>query len=329
LIALADLRLGERGEAVRDLQRRLGALGHATTTDQPGRFGGATEAAIRQFQEARGLRADGICGRQTWASLVESGFSLGDRLLYERRPMLRGDDVAHLQRRLNALGFDAGREDGILGPDASRALREFQRNAGLRSDGIAGPQTLDAIRRLGGLADGSVASVREREQLRTPRPLHEHRVYLSVAPGLEALGAVVARDLREAEAHTVVDTGAADPSVIAAQANRFAADLFVAVRPGDAPGCRCSYFATATFRSEAGFRVAVTVQRAVSEVIPGEPGDVCGRTFSLLRETRMAAIVCEPAGDPGGMRALVARVPEVGAAIVAGIRRGVEPVELA
>ena len=37
-------------------------------------------------------------------------------MLYLRRPMLRGDDVAELQRQLNALGFDAGREDGILGP---------------------------------------------------------------------------------------------------------------------------------------------------------------------------------------------------------------------
>ena len=37
--------------------------------------------------------------------------------------MLRGDDVSELQRRLNALGFDAGREDGILGPETEAALR--------------------------------------------------------------------------------------------------------------------------------------------------------------------------------------------------------------
>ena len=89
--------------------------GHNTAADQPGAFGEPTEAAVRGFQERRGLRVDGICGPQTWASLVEAGFRPGDRLLYYTSPMLRGDDVAELQRRLSALGFDAGRVDGIFG----------------------------------------------------------------------------------------------------------------------------------------------------------------------------------------------------------------------
>jgi hypothetical protein len=38
----------------------------------------------------------------------------------------------------------------------------------------------------------------------------------------------------------------------------------------------------------------------------------------------MAAVVCEPAGDPEGMHLLVSRSPVVGAAIVAGVRRGFE-----
>ena len=89
-------------------------------------------------------------------------------MLYVRRPMLRGDDVVELQRRLNTLGFDAGKEDGIFGPDTAGALTEFQRNAGLGCDGIFGPDTADALARIGALrigtlAVGSVASVRERE----------------------------------------------------------------------------------------------------------------------------------------------------------------------
>ena len=75
--------------------------------------------------------------------------------------MLRGDDVAELQRRLNALGFDAGREDGILGPETEARAVEFQRNAGLAPDGICGPATLAALDHVGSLAEGSVASVRE------------------------------------------------------------------------------------------------------------------------------------------------------------------------
>ena len=320
----ADVVRGARGEAVRDLQRRLGALGYTTASDDPGTFADATEAALRAFQETRGLRVDGRCGSQTWSSIVESGFALGDRWLYEHRPMLRGDDVGDLQGRLNALGFHAGREDAIFGPDTSSALREFQRNAGLNPDGIAGAETLDTLRRLGTLAGGSIASVREREQLRRPRRLQGRRIYLSVAIGLEALGSVVTRDLRAAGAHALLDNSGSDPSVTAVQANRYEADLFFGLRSGDGPGCHCFYFATSSFRSEAGYRIASTVQASLASLMPGEVGDVRGRTFTVLRETRMAAVVCEPAGDPDGMRRLVSRSPQVGEAIVAGVRRGFE-----
>jgi N-acetylmuramoyl-L-alanine amidase len=324
LIDSADVVRGARGEAVRDLQRRLGALGYSTADDDLGTFAEATETAIRSFQHARGLRVDGVCGRQTWSSLVESGFTLGDRWLYEHRPMLRGDDVGDLQRRLNALGFHAGREDAIFGPETASALREFQRNAGLNPDGIAGAETLDTLRRLGHLAGGSIASVRERDELRRPRRLQGRRIYLSVAIGLEALGSVVARELRAAGALALLDSSGADPGITAAQANRYEADLFLGLRAGDDTGCHCFYFATTSFRSEAGFRIATTVQASLLPVLPGDVGGVEGRTFAVLRETRMAAVVCEPAGDPEGMHLLVSRSPVVGAAIVAGVRRGFE-----
>src|SRR5690606_26987353 len=71
---------GDHGAAVADLQRRLVALGHAVPpAERDGRFGGGTELAVRAFQAARHVRVDGICGPETWAALVESGFTLGDR----------------------------------------------------------------------------------------------------------------------------------------------------------------------------------------------------------------------------------------------------------
>ncbi|HEX2849586.1 MAG TPA: peptidoglycan-binding domain-containing protein, partial [Acidimicrobiales bacterium] len=93
---------------------------------------------------------------------------MGDRPLYLTSPMLRGDDVAELQRRLNALGFDAGRVDGIFGPRCEQALLDFQRNAGLVTDSICGPATIGELQRISHLCDGpaSFATLREREQLR-------------------------------------------------------------------------------------------------------------------------------------------------------------------
>ncbi len=323
----AALERGETGEAVRDLQRRLAALGHDSAPDEPGEFGPATEAAVRVFQDQRRLDVDGVCGPQTWAALVESGFSLGDRTLYFRQPMLRGDDVTELQRQLNALGFDAGREDGILGEQTADAMAEFQRNVGLAPDGFCGWTTVAALRRVGTLAAGSVASVREREMLRRgPHGLGGRRVFITAAPGFEALGDAVCRGLAEAGAGALLDSAGSDDSTTAAAANQFGAALFLALRAGAADHrSLCTYFSSGTFRSEAGFRVAAAVQAELRGVLPttSEPS---GKAYGILRETRMAAVVCElvERGDVAAMRNVVARAGDVSRAIVRGVRRGVE-----
>ncbi len=319
------LRRGDGGEPVRDLQQRLSRLGHSID-DEPGEYGSGTEGAVRIFQEQRGLRVDGVCGPQTWSAVVESGFQLGDRLLYHRQPMLRGDDVAVLQRRLNALGFDAGREDGILGKQTNEALREFQRNAGVAVDGIAGPETVAALARLGAPGTGSIAAVRERESLRFGRPLASSRIYLSTVPGLEVLGTVVERGLLDYGATVVYDAATFDDSEVAANANKFDAHVFLAIRLGEDGECRCAYFATTTFRSEGGYQLARAIQHELAGVIMPAAPEPFARTYPLLRETRMAAVVCElvQQGDLEAMRRLVHDVSVVGRAIVRGVRRGLE-----
>ena len=81
-----------------------------------------------------------MVGPDTWGELVEAGYRLGDRVLYLRSLSFQGDDVRELQKRLNALGFDAGREDGIFGSRTAAAVAEFQHNVGSASDGIVGPE---------------------------------------------------------------------------------------------------------------------------------------------------------------------------------------------
>ncbi len=315
------LRPGGNGEAVRDLQLRLGALGYDLATSEPGHFDDVTAAGVRAFQEARGLRVDGICGPQTWSALVESGYRLGDRLLYRRSPMLRGDDVLDLQHRLNALGFDAGKEDGIHGDDTTRALTDFQRNAGLATDGVCGPATLTQLDRVGSLAAGSVASVRERESLRQgPHDLAGRRVFVAASPGFDALASAVVHGLGEAGAATALDTSGADDASLAAEANRYRAELFLAFRAGDTPGCRCLFYASDRFRSETGFAVASAVAERLTPVL-GRTADACGKSYAVLRETRMAAVLCEPVaeGDVDAMRDLVMRGAAIAAAVLAGV----------
>ncbi|HEV7525550.1 MAG TPA: peptidoglycan-binding protein [Acidimicrobiia bacterium] len=312
---------------MRDLSARLGShrSSGAVAVDV---FDDALEAAVRDFQKERGLRVDGICGPETWGALIESGFRLGDRLLYLARPMLRGDDVGELQRRLNAMGFDAGREDGILGPETESALRQFQLNSGATADGVCGRATLDAIDRVIGLAGGSVASVREREELRrAPQRFDGLRVFLVAEPAMSALAHAVYQATGKLGAVVASDTSGDDPSVLAAQANNFGAGAFLALTNSGDPGVRCAYYANSsgTFRSEGGLCLALRLTESLQGVLDDVDAPV-GRTYRFLRETRMTAVVCELVGrDQEGARAmLTARLPDVTRALVEGLRRGVE-----
>ncbi len=318
------LRRGDSGPAVRDLSARLAAAGASCVAVDV--FDDTVEVSVRDFQKERGLRVDGICGPETWGALIESGFRLGDRLLYLSAPMLRGDDVAELQRRMNALGFDAGREDGILGPETEHALRQFQRNAGTTSDGVCGPSTLAAIARVSGLAAGSVASVRERETLhRARRRLDGLRVFLVAEPGMSALADSVRRAMGTLGCAVALDVSGADPSVLTAQANQFRADVFVALTNSGDPGVRCAYFANRNFRSESGLCLAQRLTESLRTVV-AEVDEPVGRTYRFLRDTRMTAVVCELVGrDEDAARAmLTVQLPHMTRVLVEGLRRGVE-----
>ena len=130
-------------------------------------FDEACDRAVRGFQQARGLSVDGLVGPETYRALDEARWQLGDRVLSHRvsNPIV-GDDVAELQHRLQELGFDAGRTDGIFGGHTEVAVREFQRNVGLAADGTCGPQTLKALARLRRTVVGGRAQwIRETEEL--------------------------------------------------------------------------------------------------------------------------------------------------------------------
>lgn len=57
----------------------------------------------------------------------------------------RGEAVEHLQTRLKALGYYAGSLDGIFGEKTVNAVRKFQQEHGLESDGKVGPSTSTAL----------------------------------------------------------------------------------------------------------------------------------------------------------------------------------------
>jgi N-acetylmuramoyl-L-alanine amidase len=57
----------------------------------------------------------------------------------------RGEEVRQIQTRLKNWGYNISAIDGIYGPNTRNAVIQFQKNNGLKVDGIAGAQTLGAM----------------------------------------------------------------------------------------------------------------------------------------------------------------------------------------
>ncbi len=134
---------------VTGLQQKLGV-------PVDGDFGARTEKALKRWQRAHGLSADGVAGPQ-----VRTALDLGDGSVMKRRHLAKrrhaarahrhaapvkavaashgasrhGSGVSGLQR---ALGLSP---DGVFGPGTQKALKRRQRAHGLTADGVAGPAT--------------------------------------------------------------------------------------------------------------------------------------------------------------------------------------------
>lgn len=289
-------RLGDQGPAVRDIQDRLAALGFEPVADPRSVFSDGTEQAVREFQKTKGLDVDGIVGPNTWRSLYEAGYRLGDRIIFMRRPMIRGEDVAELQSRLNSLGFDSGKVDGIYGPDTEAAVIDFQHNRHLAEDGKVGPEVVTEIHLVtrGEMKEGRQA-IREREWLRMlPETVAGARIFLD-AECRDPEEAREAWDAASAAALAIQDAGGVPmmsrsndiqlpERVRARRANRMGSDLIVAFRLNREGEDCVFYFASEHSSSKAGEALANSIALAVG-------GRVEGRASAMLKETRAPAAV--------------------------------------
>ncbi|MCI0425217.1 MAG: peptidoglycan-binding protein [Actinobacteria bacterium] len=289
-------RHGDVGSAVRDIQARLEALGFESTPDLKGTFGEGTREAVTRFQTAKGIDVDGVVGPDTWRSLYEAGYRLGDRLVFLRRPMMRGGDIADLQSHLSSLGFDCGKVDGIFGPRTEAAIIDFQHNRGLAEDGRVGPEVITEMRLVTrGVLNNGRQAIREREWLRGLTPtLAGAKVFLDAGcrdtdeacQSWEAVSAA-AQAIKEAGGLPLMsrseDTRTTE-RVRAQRANRLGADVIVAFRVGGDVEDQVHYFASEHSRSEAGEELAAALAASIG-------GRVVGRAGVMLTETRAPAAV--------------------------------------
>ncbi len=303
---------GDEGSPVRDIQDRLSALGYECQPDARGTFGSGTQDAVVHFQKDKGLDGDGIVGPDTWRSLYEAGYRFGDRLLFLRRPMIRGEDVSELQSRISSLGFDPGKIDGIFGPVTEKAILEFQHNRDLAEDGKVGPAVVTEINLVtrGEMKRGREA-IREREWLRRlPPSIAGARIYLdagcrneeeSIAAWQAASGTAI--QLQERGALPVMSRShdARLPErVRAGRANRLGADIIVAFQIEGQGENGVFFFASEHSRSEVGENLAKNIAARTG-------GKVEGRASALLKETRAPAVIIShnPLSDQLGEKVAV------------------------
>ena len=293
---LLPLHEGESGEAVADLQERLDKLGLRHGHDLFGAYGPGTAAAVHVFQSQRGLRADGVCDNETWSSLVEAGFRLGDRLLYRRSPMLQGDDVADVQRRLSGLGFDPGGVDGIFGDNTHAAITEFQHNMGLVTDGICGPLTLSELARVAPVRGGDDLVTPLREQLRVaaaPATLSCKKIAVGEEGGFATGVAAVHRTLLLAGAQAL-ELHDPDPFAQALAANTAQVDCYIGLRLEPShESVRTYFYRGFRYESAASRHLAELLVKAAAGRLDLLEAGAYGMADVILRRTAMPAVVLE------------------------------------
>ena len=113
---MQQIKRGSRGELVALVQLMLNEKGYSCGSAD-GIFGTKTESAVRSYQKAKGLSADGIVGNNTYAKLFT------ECLLKDGS---RGELVKALQTRLNEQGYGAGNADGIFGSNTEQAVKALQ-----------------------------------------------------------------------------------------------------------------------------------------------------------------------------------------------------------
>ena len=171
ICSAAALKYGDRGDKVKEIQTYL--IAQCLLQDEAdGVYGSSTVEAIKDFQSALGLEADGVCGTVTYKVLraaayneidiynfsldefladagygepvVESAGSyanVGDVI----KPGMSGAGVVNLQTKLIEHGFLDGEADGYCGESTVAALKNFQSSRGMTPDGICGLQTYSAL----------------------------------------------------------------------------------------------------------------------------------------------------------------------------------------
>ncbi len=134
------LAYGEKNDVVLEAQKRLKSLGYLTTVPD-GNYGNDTVMAVKQFQSRNDLVVDGFLGPSTRIALEQGEATPNGIVLGEQ-----GESVKRIQELLNKYGYlSSSNATGYFGEITEQAVKRFQTDNGLKSDGSVGVQTLSLL----------------------------------------------------------------------------------------------------------------------------------------------------------------------------------------
>lgn len=190
--------------AVHYWQTRVVPNGHQQNVEEATRDinGGQKHLPERRAAADRWERA---LTPEVMAQLARGEVNLPERSGRSRDPMAdgvlklneRGDAVERMQEQLKQLGYRDGRgnelnPDGHFGARTDEALRQFQRDQGIKDDGIAGPTTLGKLREAVERQQQGQQQGQQPEQARAPSMAdpanRDHAMYNQALEGLAKLG---------------------------------------------------------------------------------------------------------------------------------------------
>ncbi len=163
---------GDEGSDVKKLQKALKILGYYKLTAD-GKYGDGTLSAVALYQKAENLKADGIAGKATITSIFGSCAKTADATQPTESTATddsesgdtnpsntvssiedigttpkackegdSGENVVKLQQALELLGYYNSDIDGHYGAQTIAAVKRFQKNRGMKEDGVAGASTI-------------------------------------------------------------------------------------------------------------------------------------------------------------------------------------------
>ena len=144
--------IGDNGDHVRKVQKRLIALGYLSGSAD-GSFGNMTKDAVKAFQQNNGLKVTGKVNSTTLdrlnsSSAVKAGSKASSSSSSSSSsdgtcsPGDTGDAVRKVQKRLIKLGYLEGSADGDYGNMTKNAVKAFQKRNGLSVTGSVNSKTL-------------------------------------------------------------------------------------------------------------------------------------------------------------------------------------------